>query len=284
MKFLFPFIVRLFADDCVCYRVINSKEDCKKLQKDIDTLGAWAEKWGMRFQPVKCNMMTLSRKRSRIEYNYKLKGEDLVFLDSIKYLGATITNNLHWGKHIDEICAKAYRILGMLKRNLSACPQAVKLQAYKGLVRPVLEYAGAAWDPHQVSLQDKIEAVQKSAARFITSNYCHDPGSMTKIMQDLELEPLKERRKQSRLILFCKGINNEATIPSDLLITPARKTKNMHDQPFRQISTNCDTYKFSFIPNTIKDWNSIPSATISHIQAAANPVKSFAAIVRGGKI
>ena len=107
---------------------------------------------------------------------------------------------------------------------------------------------------------------------------------MTKIMQDLELEPLKERRKQSRLILFCKGINNEATIPSDLLITPARKSKNMHDQPFRQISTNCDTYKFSFIPNTIKDWNSIPSATINHIQAAANPVKSFAAIVRGGKI
>ena len=136
-------IVRLFADDCVCYRVINSKEDCRKLQKDIDTLGAWAEKWGMRFQPIKCNMMTLSRKRSRIEYNYKLKGEDLVFLDSIKYLGATITNNLHWGKHIDEICAKAYRILGMLKRNLAACPQAVKLQAYKGLVRPVLEYTGA---------------------------------------------------------------------------------------------------------------------------------------------
>ena len=61
--------------------------------------------------------MTMTRKRSRIEYEYKLKGEKLVFLDSIKYLGVTITNNLHWSKDIDEICEKAYRILGMLIRN-----------------------------------------------------------------------------------------------------------------------------------------------------------------------
>ena len=41
--------IRLFADDCVCYRVIDSTEDCKILQNDIDKLGSWARKWGMRF-------------------------------------------------------------------------------------------------------------------------------------------------------------------------------------------------------------------------------------------
>ncbi|MES9950854.1 MAG: reverse transcriptase family protein, partial [Candidatus Thiodiazotropha sp.] len=55
--------IRLFADDCVCYRQIYSKEDTLKLQKDIDRLGSWARRWGMRFQPVKCNMMQLTRKR-----------------------------------------------------------------------------------------------------------------------------------------------------------------------------------------------------------------------------
>ena len=49
--------IRLFADDCVCYREIKDTEDTSKLQKDIDQLGYWARKWGMRFQPVKCNMM-----------------------------------------------------------------------------------------------------------------------------------------------------------------------------------------------------------------------------------
>ena len=52
--------IRLFADDCVCYREIKDKEDTLKLQRDIDRLGNWARKWGMRFQPVKCNMMQLT--------------------------------------------------------------------------------------------------------------------------------------------------------------------------------------------------------------------------------
>ena len=55
--------IRLFADDCVCYREIKDEEDTIKLQRDIDRLGSWARKWGTRFQPVKCNIMKLTRKR-----------------------------------------------------------------------------------------------------------------------------------------------------------------------------------------------------------------------------
>ena len=52
--------IRLFADYCVCYREIKNVEDTVKLQKDIDRLGSWGRKLGMRFQPVKCNMMQLT--------------------------------------------------------------------------------------------------------------------------------------------------------------------------------------------------------------------------------
>ena len=41
--------IRLFADDCVCYREIKNEEDTLKLQRDIDRLGSWARKLGMRF-------------------------------------------------------------------------------------------------------------------------------------------------------------------------------------------------------------------------------------------
>ena len=43
--------IRLFADDCVCYREIKNVDDTVKLQKDIDRLGCWARKWSMRFNP-----------------------------------------------------------------------------------------------------------------------------------------------------------------------------------------------------------------------------------------
>ena len=41
---------------------IKDMEDTLKLKKDIDRLGIWARKWGMRFQLVKCNMVQLREK------------------------------------------------------------------------------------------------------------------------------------------------------------------------------------------------------------------------------
>ena len=83
--------IRLFADDCLCYHKIKEIEDTvKKLQKDIDRLGSWAR--DIRFQPVKCIMMQLTKKPT---HNFRLlDGTVLEKVESIKYLGVTITNDL----------------------------------------------------------------------------------------------------------------------------------------------------------------------------------------------
>ena len=119
--------IRLFADDCVCYREIKDKEDTLKLQRDIDRLGNWARKWGMRFQPVKCNMMQLTNKNlNKIQASYTLEGTVLENVDNIKYLGVT---------------------------TLFSYPQNVKEAAYKGRVRPILEYGSSVWDPILISFK-----------------------------------------------------------------------------------------------------------------------------------
>ena len=52
-------------------------------------------------------------------------------VESIKYLGVTITNDLKWNTHISNVCTKANRTLGFLRRNLYSCPPDVKEAAYK---------------------------------------------------------------------------------------------------------------------------------------------------------
>ena len=95
----------------------------------------------MRFQPVKCNMMQLTRKHlNKIQASYTLEGAVLENVDNIKYLGVTITNDLKWNTHISNICTKANRTLGFLRQTLFSCPQNVKEAAYKGMVRPILVY------------------------------------------------------------------------------------------------------------------------------------------------
>ena len=87
--------LRRFADDCVCYREIKNSEDTVKLQEDIDRLGCWSRSWGMRFQPVKCNITQITRKRvDKINASYTLEGSVLDNVEKIKYLGITITNDL----------------------------------------------------------------------------------------------------------------------------------------------------------------------------------------------
>ena len=139
--------IRLFADDCVCYHEIKNEDDTLKLQRDIDRLGSWARKWGMRFQPVKCNMMQLTNKQSRkiqaIPANYTLEGTEMENVESIKYLGVTITNDLKWNTQISNVCTKANRTLGFLRINLYSCPPDLKEAAYKGLVWPVSEYGSS---------------------------------------------------------------------------------------------------------------------------------------------
>ena len=86
-----------------------------------------------------------------------MEGTVIENVESIKCLGVTIANDLRWNTHVSSICTKANRTLGFLRRNLYACPQEVKEAAYKGLVRPVLEYTGSVWDPSGVGLQNELE-------------------------------------------------------------------------------------------------------------------------------
>ena len=75
------------------------------------------------------------------------------------------------GIHVSNICTKAKRTLGFLRRNPYACPQEVKEATYKRLVRPVLEYSGSVWGPSGVGLQNELEKVQNRAARCVIGNY-----------------------------------------------------------------------------------------------------------------
>ena len=197
------------------FEKLRTHSNFRKIQMNWDA----GQGNGMRFQPVKCNMMQITRKRIRkIHASYPLEGTVLEYVENIKYLGVTITNDLGWNTHVSNVCARATQTLGFLRRIFYACLQEVKQAAYKGLVRPVLEYSGSVWDPSGVSLQNELEKVQNQAARFVTGNYNFETGSMTAILEHLKSESLKKWRRDNRFILLYKGLKGKASIPTDELI------------------------------------------------------------------
>ena len=51
---------QLFADDTMVYMTIKNELDVQNLQKDLDLLTKWEEKWMMQFHPAKCKIITIS--------------------------------------------------------------------------------------------------------------------------------------------------------------------------------------------------------------------------------
>ena len=82
--------IRLYADDVLIYRVINSENDCLILQNDINKLEHWADLWSMKFNPTKCVHLTITNKRTSFKHSYSIYDQQLQQVSSAKYLGVTI--------------------------------------------------------------------------------------------------------------------------------------------------------------------------------------------------
>ena len=73
--------------------------------------------------------VSLKEKRKTIFFDNTLEGDSVAFPDEIKYLGINITNDLNRNKQVNSICNKAFKTLGLFRRNLAMCPTDIKMQA-----------------------------------------------------------------------------------------------------------------------------------------------------------
>ena len=162
-------------------------------------------------------------------------------VSSTPYLGVCLSETLEWEAHINRITSKANSTLGFLRRNLKACPPKLRETAYFSLVRSSLEYSSAVWDPFRQKDIDKLEKIQRSAARFVTQNY-RQTASVTSLLQNLGWTDLKTRRKNSRLVSMFKILNELVEIPiNDRLIPADRRTRGGHNQAYKHLRANSNT-------------------------------------------
>ena len=115
--------------------------------------------------------MTISRKRISNHFDYILHNKKLERVNEIKYVGIKITSNLKWDHQIDAACSRAKGVLRFLSRNLKVSSLKTKEMAYFSLVRPHVEYCSTVWDPFTIKDINRLEMVQRRAARYVTCSY-----------------------------------------------------------------------------------------------------------------
>ena len=168
--------------------------------------------------------VTRHQHHKQILFDYSLHNQTLENVQSAKYLGITITDNMDWGQHVSEISSKATKTLGFLRRNLAFAPRSTKEVAYKTLVRPKLEYAAPIWSPHSKFQINQIEKVQRTAARW-TCRRWRNTSSVGEMLDELDWPSLEARRDQSSLLLFHKIHCGAVSIEKNKYMTPAHSLK-----------------------------------------------------------
>ena len=216
----------------------------------------------MEFNPSKCEVIRITRKRSPLETSYLLHDHHLSIVPSGRYLGATIHEKLQWNEHVDSTTKKANNSLAFLRRNIASCPKAIKSQCYKSLVRPILEYASPAWDPHTAQNINKLEAVQRRAARFVTGDY-RRTSSTSQMIATLCWPTLQQRRADAKLVLVHRIIHGHVEIQAPAYFRPTALTTRGHSLRYYLPFCRTDVYKHSFFPSGIRSWNQLPEEVAS---------------------
>jgi len=141
--------VRLSADDRVIYRKMVKNEDMEILQRDLDRLVEWAVENAMKTNPSKSKTVRFTRATVKDPLNYSIMGSLIPEASSCKYLGIILRSDLFWAHHVNYTVKKTWKALHFTLRILKKGNSNNKYLAYMSLVRRILEYGAACWDPYR---------------------------------------------------------------------------------------------------------------------------------------
>ena len=178
------------------------------------------------------------------------------------------SDDLTWKNHIASLKSKASSTLGVIRRSLGPCSKKVKLCAYEALVRPQLEYATAAWNPHTENDIKSLELIQRQAVRFICGEYGRYT-SITPLLNQLNLDLLATRRMMTQCTMLFKIHYNKINLQFPpcvrLLPTTGKSSHQLTNSGMTQS-------KLSEIPvtfvRTIPAWNRLPQEAVEATSVA----------------
>ena len=164
-------LCKLYADDTKLYSNVENIELREQIQKDLDCLVDWADKWQLRFNADKCHVLHLGF--NNCHHPYFMRKHDstdkveLSTTDVEKDLGVQVDKDLSFANHIQCQANKGNKLVGLIRRTFTHLDKETMKLLFVAMVRPHLEFANVAWSPQLNKDIDIIEAVQRRATKII---------------------------------------------------------------------------------------------------------------------
>ena len=278
--------IRLFADDtCLYITVDNQEQAAEMINNDLALIQSWADEWLINFSAPKTKTVLISNRGTPSDHpNLRLQGHIISSVSEHKHLGVTLSHNLRWNAHINDIVSRCSKKINMMKQVKYELDRKSLETIYMSFIRPSMEYGDVLYAGTYDSDLCKLDRLQVDAMRVVTG--ATEKSNIGLLYDDLGWSTLESRRNQHCLAFMYKIVNElTPTYLSELL--PQRTNVGNAGMQLRSIKndlipipfTRTETFSRSFFPNTIRLWNKLDK-TIRDSQS----LDSFKTALKGQKI
>ena len=151
-----------------------------------------------------------------------------------KYLGVILTSILSWSEHINSVCMKARKLIGLLYRRFYAHTNQLTLfKLYTALIRPHLEHAFQVWNPYLKKETEQLEKVQRFALWMYMKQW---DASYSDLLELFATPTLADRRKYLSLCIMYTIVHNQVHFQQNIFVS-------------RHLSVLCSSQNCQFIQN-----------------------------------
>ena len=254
--------IRLFADDtCIFIEVDNREETAALTNNDLERIESWASQWLINFSAKKTKSLTISNKPdAHMNPPLKFKNKIITEVNSHVYLGVTISKDLRWGKHIQNIAIKARQKLNYMLPLKYKLDRYSLQTMYNSFVLSAMTYACPIWSGSYNCDIQKLEAIHVDAMRLITGATAR--SNIESLYEETKFVPI-DKLLDNRTLVFMYKILHGLCPPSLLnLIELNHNISEAHynlrrNPPLRIPFARLETLKRSFIPYASTLWNSL---------------------------
>lgn len=266
-----------FADDL---SVLISADKIKDLQRTLnninEVLANWCDEAELTINNEKTNFLNVSK--SMKDVKIKLRDKEIVFSDSIKYLGIILDNKLLWNKHMDYLKIKTFKIIEPIRKFIwldKNIKLSYKLKIYFSIFLPTIMYASEVWYQDiflKKTYLKKLDKLQRKVLNIVTGAYRSTNTEkllellkLCRLTEELEIKDKlqsfdKKLKKQNKNLLrnqmirfkrsfnFCLDIRNSTLKHTIWIISGHGPFRNYL---FRIKKVNCQFCRFcKFVPET----------------------------------
>ena len=175
------FTYSLFADD-TC--LLSHHKDIHNLISSANNEVCYVFKWfcsnKLLLNTSKTQYVVFRLRGKRIPDNidpFTIGGHQIDLSRNVRFLGVTVDDHLSWKDHLNNVCTKVARSVGVISKLRFFLPQQTLVTLYNAIIMPHLMYCNVAWGNTYRSHINNIQVVQKKVVRFTTNSNYRSPST-----------------------------------------------------------------------------------------------------------